>query len=142
VRAPDLKALHSRYSRFPTVPSNIIFTRTSFEMAFCPGTFPLAEFFRDVRPGDFTDLDEIRRFIFESIAGFRLNKGRGIIAQFNRESFDEYVTFTRIVKVRSAESQRTGFPRCHHQAQSSDGPVCRCFDQYPADCRPLHRHFR
>ncbi len=58
--------------------------------------FPLAEFFRDVRPGDFTDLDDIRRFIFESIAGYRLNKAKGIIAQFNSETFDEYISFTRI----------------------------------------------
>ncbi len=58
--------------------------------------FPLAELFRDFRPDDFTDLDEIRRFLFDSIANYRLNKSRGIIAEFNRESFDEYFSFTRI----------------------------------------------
>jgi len=63
---------------------------------FARAIFPLAEFFRDVRPGDFTELDDIRRFIFESIAGYRLNKARGIIAQFDRGTFDEYISFTRI----------------------------------------------
>jgi hypothetical protein len=34
--------------------------------------------------------------MFDAIASFRLNKARGIIAEFYRESFDEYFTFTRI----------------------------------------------
>ncbi len=97
VRAPDLKALQQQIFEVPDSSFEYhIYQNHLSKWLFARALFPLAEFFRDVRPGDFTDLDEIRRFIFESIAGFRLNKGRGIIAQFNRESFDEYVTFTRI----------------------------------------------
>lgn len=58
--------------------------------------FPLAELMRDLRPGDFNSLDDIRQFLFDAIATFRLNKARGIIAEFNRESFDEYLSFTRV----------------------------------------------
>ena len=34
--------------------------------------------------------------MFDAIANFRLNKGHGIIAEFYREHFDEYLTFTKI----------------------------------------------
>ena len=30
----------------------------------------------------FKDLDEVRKFMFDAIASFRLNKARGIIAEF------------------------------------------------------------
>ncbi|MBK7215033.1 MAG: phosphoenolpyruvate synthase [Bacteroidales bacterium] len=97
MRAPDLKALQQRIFEVPDVSLGYhIYRNHLSKWLFARALFPLAEFFKDVRPGDFTDLDEIRRFVFDSIAGYRLNKGRGIIAQFNRENFDEYVSFTRI----------------------------------------------
>jgi len=58
--------------------------------------FSLAEFLKEVSLDDFASIDQARRFIFDSIANFRLNKGHGIIADFYREHFDEYLTFTRI----------------------------------------------
>ncbi len=58
--------------------------------------FPLAEMLKDFKPGDFNDIDEIKRFVFDAIASFRLNKARGVIAEFYRDSFDEYFTFSRI----------------------------------------------
>ncbi len=58
--------------------------------------FPLASLFQKYKIEDFSDLDSARQFIFDSIATYRTNKGRGVIAQFSRENFDEYLTFTRI----------------------------------------------
>jgi DNA-binding NarL/FixJ family response regulator len=58
--------------------------------------FPLASLFQKYNIADFSNLEDVRQFIFESIASYRTNKGRGVIAQFNRENFDEYLTFTRI----------------------------------------------
>jgi hypothetical protein len=58
--------------------------------------FSLAEFLREIRLDDFSSLDQARRFIFDTIANFRRSKGHGIIADFYREHFDEYLTFTRI----------------------------------------------
>lgn len=58
--------------------------------------FPLAELFKELKPEDFPDLDEIRRFVFDAIANFRFNKSKGTIAEFNRENFDEYLSFSRI----------------------------------------------
>ncbi len=97
MRAPDLKALQKRIFQIPDASLEYhIYRNHLTRWLFARALFPLAEFFRDVRPGDFTDLDDIRRFIFESIAGYRLNKAKGIIAQFDRETFDEYISFTRI----------------------------------------------
>jgi hypothetical protein len=58
--------------------------------------FPLADLFKQFQPEDFEDLDEIRRYLYDAIAKFRMYKGRGVIAEFHREQFDEYLTFTRI----------------------------------------------
>ena len=58
--------------------------------------FPLADLFKQFQPEDFDDLDEIRRYLYDAIAKFRMYKGRGVIAEFHREQFDEYLTFTRI----------------------------------------------
>jgi CheY-like chemotaxis protein len=58
--------------------------------------FPLGDMFREDRRSDFRDLDEIRRYIYDNIGSFRLQKGRGIIAEFDKEKFDEYFIFSRI----------------------------------------------
>jgi hypothetical protein len=38
----------------------------------------------------------MRRFLYVAISSFRLGKGRGVIAKFDKTSFDEYQTFSRI----------------------------------------------
>jgi hypothetical protein len=58
--------------------------------------FPLATLLKQFTTDDFDNSHEIRAFIFDAIANFRLTKSRGVIAQFHRDSFDEYFTITRI----------------------------------------------
>ena len=58
--------------------------------------FPLAELFKDFTLEDFDDLDDVKRFIFDAIVNYRMSKGRGVIAEFYRDRFDEYLTFARI----------------------------------------------
>ena len=58
--------------------------------------FPIASLFKEFTRNDFEDSHHIRDFIFDAIANFRMSKSRGVISQFNRESFDEYFTITRI----------------------------------------------
>ncbi len=58
--------------------------------------FPIASLFKQFTKEDFTNCQEIRDFIFEAIANFRMSKSRGVISQFNRDSFDEYFSITRI----------------------------------------------
>jgi CheY-like chemotaxis protein len=96
-RAADLKALQQKVFEIPDKSLAYHIYRNHFSKWLrARALFALAELFRELRPEDFIDLDEVRRFIFDAIALYRLNKSRGIIAKFNRESFDEYLNFTRI----------------------------------------------
>jgi hypothetical protein len=52
--------------------------------------------FKYIRKEDFETLDEMRRFLYIAISSFRLGKGRGVIAKFDKTSFDEYQVFSRI----------------------------------------------
>jgi len=58
--------------------------------------FPVAQLFKYVRREDFKDLDAMRSYLYEAIANFRISKGRGIIASFDKKRFDEYLLFSRI----------------------------------------------
>lgn len=96
-RAADLKALQQKIFQIPDNSLTYhVYRNHVSKWLYARALFPLAELFRDLRPDDFADLNEIRRFVFDAIASFRLNKARGIIAEFNRESFDEYLSFTRV----------------------------------------------
>lgn len=95
--ASDLKSLQQRIFEIPDSSLEYhVYRNHVSKWLNARALFPLAELFGDLRPDDFKDLDEIRRFIFDAIATFRLNKARGIIAEFNRDSFDEYLSFTRV----------------------------------------------
>ncbi len=58
--------------------------------------FPIAEIFKYFTTEDFDNLDDIRRFIFDTIDRYRQSKGRGIVSKFYRDSYDEYQIFSRI----------------------------------------------
>lgn len=58
--------------------------------------FPVAQMFKYLRQEDFATLDEMRRFLYVAISSFRLGKGRGVIAKFDKTNFDEYQIFSRI----------------------------------------------
>ncbi len=96
-RVPDLRHLQERLFDVPDDSLEYHITRNHFSKWLrARALFTLAELFKEMKVEDFNDLDEIRRFIFDSIVSFRLNKARGVIARFNRDSFDEYLMFTRI----------------------------------------------
>jgi len=58
--------------------------------------FSIAQLFKPLTVNDFNSISELRKFIFQSISSYRLSKGRGVIAKFDRNSFDEYSFFSRI----------------------------------------------
>jgi hypothetical protein len=98
-RASDLKSLQQKVFEIPDDCLEYHITRNHFSKWLrARALFPIAELFKSIHPEDFRDLDDVRRFIFDAIATFRMNKGRGIIAEFYRDRFDEYLTFTRIGK--------------------------------------------
>ncbi|MCF8235953.1 MAG: phosphoenolpyruvate synthase [Bacteroidales bacterium] len=96
-RAEDLKTLQEVIFQIPDDSIQYHIQRNHFSKWLrARALFPLAEMLKDLRPEDFNDIDEIKRFIFDAFASFRLNKARGVIADFYRDRFDEYFTFTRI----------------------------------------------
>jgi CheY-like chemotaxis protein len=58
--------------------------------------FPLAQMFKYLRNDDFETTDQLRSFLYSAISSFRFGKGRGVIAKFNKDSYDEYLIFSRI----------------------------------------------
>ncbi len=96
-RATDLKALQEIIFPIPDECFEYHIQRNHLSKWMrARALFPLAEMMVDLRQEDFKNIDEIKRFIFDAIGSFRLNKARGVIAEFYRERFDEYLTFTRI----------------------------------------------
>ena len=96
-RASDLKSLQTKIFQIPDESLRYHISRHHLSKWLnSRAIFPLASLLRSYHIDDFDNLDEMRRFLFENIAAYRISKGRGVIAQFNRDNFDEYLTFTRI----------------------------------------------
>lgn len=96
-RASNLKTLQERMCQIPDESLMYHFQRDHVSKWLnARALFAIAEVLKYIRVEDFNSLDEAKRFLFDTIANFRFNKGRGIIAKFYRDKFDEYLTFTRI----------------------------------------------
>ncbi len=97
LRVSDLKQLQERIFDIPDDSFFYHISNNHFSKWLnARAIFPIAEMFKVLKFEDFNDLDEIRRYIFDAIARYRTNKGRGIIADFYRDKFDEYLIFSRI----------------------------------------------
>jgi CheY-like chemotaxis protein len=95
--ATDLQSLQQKLL---TVPDNCLeyhATRNHFSKWLnARAHFPVAQMFKYINTEDFKSIDEMRRFLYNGISSFRFGKGRGVIAKFDKESFDEYQIFSRI----------------------------------------------
>jgi len=58
--------------------------------------FPIAQLLKYLKLSDFKSVDEVRNYIYRAISSYRMSKGRGVIAKFDKNSFDEYLIFSRI----------------------------------------------
>lgn len=58
--------------------------------------FPIAQLFKYLSLEDFKSLKDARTYIYRAISSYRMSKGRGVIAKFDKNSFDEYLIFSRI----------------------------------------------
>ncbi len=83
-----------------TIPDDVFLYHTSrndfTKWLNARGLFKLASLFKDLKVADFNNIEEARNYIYKAIAVFRTHKSRGVIAQFDKERFDEYMEFTRI----------------------------------------------
>jgi len=96
-RAANLKSLQDKIFEIPDKSLLYHMQRNHFSKWLNARTlFPIAEMFRDISVTQFHDMDEAKRYIFDSITAFRINKARGVIAEFDRERYDQYLSFARI----------------------------------------------
>jgi len=95
--ATDLQSLQQKLLTIPDTTLEYHATRNHFSKWLnARALFPVAQMFKYVRKEDFDTMDEMRRFLYVAISSFRLGKGRGVIAKFDKTSFDEYQIFSRI----------------------------------------------
>ena len=96
-RAVDLKSLQDKIFEIPDDSLMYHMKRNHFSKWLnARALFPIAEMFREVTVSEFADVDEAKRYIFDSITAYRVNKAKGVIADFDRERYDEYMQFARI----------------------------------------------
>ena len=96
-RAKDLKNLQRKIYKVPDVSLRYHLSRNHISKWLrARALFPLAERFRDVTLDDFENLEEVKKYLFDSIGNYRMTKARGVIAEFRRDSFDEYLSLSRI----------------------------------------------
>lgn len=95
--ATDLQSLQQKILTIPDKTLEFHASRNHFSKWLnARALFPVAQMFKYIRKEDFQTMDEMRRFLYVAISSFRLGKGRGVIAKFDKTSFDEYQTFSRI----------------------------------------------
>jgi len=95
--ATDLQSLQQKILTIPDKTLEYHATRNHFSKWLnARALFPVAQMFKYIRKEDFETMDEMRRFLYVAISSFRLGKGRGIIAKFDKTSYDEYQVFSRI----------------------------------------------
>src|SRR5512133_2567513 len=95
--ATDLQSLQQKLLTIPDNTLEYHATRNHFSKWLnARALFPVAQMFKYIRKEDFDTMDEMRRFLYIAISSFRLGKGRGVIAKFDKASFDEYQIFSRI----------------------------------------------
>jgi len=96
-RVADLKDMQNKIFEIPDDSLKYHMQRNHFSKWLnARALFPIAEMFREVSFSEFADMDEAKRYIFDSITAFRINKAKGVIADFDRERYDEYLQFARI----------------------------------------------
>lgn len=99
LRAKDLREVQEKIFEVPDSSLQYHISHNHFSKWLrARALFPIASLFRSVQATDFDNLKQVRKFLFESIAKYRHFKSRGVIAEFNYDTFNEYLVFSRIGK--------------------------------------------
>jgi CheY-like chemotaxis protein len=97
IRIVDLKSLQEHIFEIPDDSLKYHMQRNHFSKWLnARALFPIAEMFGEIPVTEFQSMDEAKQYIFDSITAFRINKARGVIADFDRNRYDEYLQFARI----------------------------------------------
>lgn len=58
--------------------------------------FPIADVLRQYEIEDISDVEKVRKLVFECIVRYRKMKNRGVVAVFHKDIYDDYSNFARI----------------------------------------------
>ncbi len=96
-RATDLKSLRQQLWN---VPDNILIyhiSRNHISKWFnARGLFSIGRIFKALSVDDFSDIQSARKYMDKAMGIYLHDTGRGIIAQFDKDTFSEYMSFARI----------------------------------------------
>ena len=96
-RAADLQALQQAIL---TIPGHVLDYHSSqnhfSKWLNARALFPIAQMFKYLKVEDFHSIEDVRKYLYTAISSFRSSKGQGVIAKFDKGSFDEYLMFSRI----------------------------------------------
>ncbi len=96
-RVSDLKELQEKLLSIPNDSLKYHFSRDHVsKWLTARALFPIANVVKEFKVDDNTDIDKAKAHLHQMIGIFRMSKGRGVIATFERERYDDYVTFSRI----------------------------------------------
>ena len=96
-RAANLKELEHCIKE---IPDHVLLHNTSKNMLskwfFARGLFTLANRFRKVQDSHFASPDELRAYVTQEIHDYHALTGRGVIAHFDKDSYEKYIWFARV----------------------------------------------
>ncbi len=97
LRVPDLKSMQKMIFQVPEASLKYHLERNHLSKWLnSRALFNLAQYLKNYRVDEFSDIDEIRTFVSETIKSFRKSQSRTVIAEFEPEKYDEYITFARV----------------------------------------------
>ena len=96
-RANDLDSLQKALN---TIPDKVLLyhvTRNDISKWLnARGLFILGSIFKPKTKEDFNSAQAIRQYLINSISDYRARKGHGVIAQFNKDKYNNYIRFSRV----------------------------------------------
>lgn len=96
-RAANLQTLQRKIANIPIESLEHHFNRNDFSRWLnARALFPIASMLKYLTLSDFNSVDAARSYILKAIASYRVNKGRGVIAKFEKETYDKYLIFSRV----------------------------------------------
>lgn len=96
-RAHNLQDMQRKLPEIPMHSLRYHFQRNDFSRWLnARALFPIAKMLKHVELDDFETVEEAQDYILDVISSFRISQGRGVIASFDRRTYDEYLLFSRI----------------------------------------------
>ena len=96
-RAANLRELENIIN---DIPDSVLMYNTSRDKLskwfFSRGLFTLAHSFKAVQDSHFSSMADLRKYVIQQIHDYHVLTGRGIIAHFDKDNYEQYIWFARM----------------------------------------------